>query len=237
MLVNCLLLRLRWRCRNMILLGVVLLVLLLLLPGKYIRGSASRGHHLRRWLLDDRPVGVGRCRCRDWPQLLLLLLWKLLTVMELGLLRRLLILDDGLVCDDDVLILLLLLLEDLLLLLLLLLMKLVVFCGGGGVGKVNNLLPDDDFLRLRLLLWLWLVLLVREVGRVCHDLDGCRLLLVVHQDRCRLVGLGMVDGYWGLTENELLRLLIRVNLLQLMRLVVCLDGGVVFAWKIKNLGL
>lgn len=225
----------------MILLWLVLLLLLLLLPGKYIRGSACRGHHLRHRLLDDRPVGVGRCRCRGWPQLLLLLLlllWKLLTVMELGLLLlRLLILDDGLVCDDDVLIMLLLLLEDLLLLLLLL-MKLVVFCGGGGVREVNNLLPDDDFLRLRLLLLLWLlVLLVREVGRVCHDLDGCRLLLVVHQDRCRVVGLGMVDGYWGLTENELLRLLIRVNLLQLMRLVVCLDGGVVFAWKIKNLGL
>lgn len=219
----------------MILLWLVLL--LLLLPGKYIRGSACRGHHLRHRLLDDRPVGVGRCRCRGWPQLLLLL-WKLLTVMELGLLLlRLLILDDGLVCDDDVLIMLLLLLEDLLLLLLLL-MKLVVFCGGGGVREVNNLLPDDDFLRLRLLLLLWLlVLLVREVGRVCHDLDGCRLLLVVHQDRCRVVGLGMVDGYWGLTENELLRLLIRVNMLQLMRLVVCLDGGVVFAWKIKNLGL
>lgn len=197
----------------MILLWLVLL-LLLLLPGKYIRGSGSRGHHLRHRLLDNRPVSICRCRCRGWPQLLLLL-WKLLTVMELGLLLlRLLILDDGLVCDDDVLImLLLLLLEDLLLLLLL--MKLVVFCGGGGVREVNNLLPDDDFLRLRLLLLWWLLkLFVREVGRVCHDLDGCRLLLVVvHQDRCRVVGLGMVDGYWGLTENELLRLLIRVNLL------------------------
>lgn len=116
----------------MILLWLVLL--LLLLPGKYIRGSGSRGHHLRHGLLDDRPVSVCHYRCRGWPQLLL---WKLLTVMELGLLLllRLLILDDGLVCDDDVLImlLLLLLLEDLLLL-----MKLVVFYFLLGLNRRNR---------------------------------------------------------------------------------------------------
>ena len=94
----------------------------LLMHGKYIRGSTRsrcRHHHLR--LLNYR-LSCG-------PQLLLLLLWKLLRV-ELGLL---LILDDRLVCNDDVLImLLLLLLEDLLLLLMvLLLLKLVVLCGGG----------------------------------------------------------------------------------------------------------
>lgn len=112
-LVNCLLL---------LLLLLWNVVLLLLMHGKYIRGSASRlwrphrRHPLR--LLNNRPVGIGY----GWPQLLLLL-WKLLTV-ELGLLLLLLmlILDDRLVCNDDILImlLLLLLLEDLLLMLLLL---------------------------------------------------------------------------------------------------------------------
>lgn len=56
----------------------------------------------------------------------------------------------------------------------------------------------------------------------------------------------MVDGNWGLTENELrlrmvllghVNLLLHRLLLLLLLKVVCLDGGVVVGWKIKNLGL
>lgn len=65
----------------------------------------------------------------------------------------------------------------------------------------------------------------------------------MNHDRCRMVRRrrGVVNGDWGLTENELLLVLLlrHVNLLLLLLLlkVVCLDGGVVFGWEIINLGL
>lgn len=94
-----------------------------------------------------------------------------------------------------------------------------------------------------------LLLLILDDRLVCNDdILIMLLLLLMDHDRCRMAGGGrcVVDGNWGLTENELrlrmvllghVNLLLHRLLLLLLLKVVCLDGGVVVGWKIKNLGL